>query len=68
MSLAVGAPGAYTLVIKPTARVLAALRRGRVLEVTVSTRFSNRAGGPPVTRAKSVRVTLTRPKRKRARR
>ena len=40
MSLAVGAPGAYTLVIKPTARVLAALRRGRVLEVTVSTRFS----------------------------
>jgi hypothetical protein len=53
--------GTYAIVIKPTKRVLAALKKGKKLNVTVSVTFQNRAGGAAVTHAQSVLVKLKRP-------
>jgi hypothetical protein len=57
-SLAVPVAGTYTIVIKPTTRVLTALRRGKQLAVTLSITFQARSGGTPVTRIQSVVVRL----------
>lgn len=63
-SLTISAAGTYTLVIKPSQRVLAALRKGKKVSVTLSTTFQNRAGGAPVTHVQSVVVKLKKPARK----
>jgi hypothetical protein len=57
-SLIAPSAGRYTLKISPAARVLAALRKGRSVFVTISVTFQNRAGGAPVTHAQRVLVKL----------
>jgi hypothetical protein len=42
--------GIYRIVMTPTWRVLAALKKGRKLDVTLTTTFQDRFGGAPVTR------------------
>ncbi len=60
-SLTISAAGTYTIVIKPSKRVLAALRKGKGVDVTLSTTFQNRAGGSPVTHVQSVLVRIKTP-------
>ena len=50
--------GTYTLVIKPTRRVLEALKRGHALDVTLTTTFQARVGGAPVRHVRTVLVKL----------
>jgi len=57
-TLAIPAPGTYSIVISPTSRALKALKAGKKLDVLISTTFQNRAGGLPVTHVQSVFVKL----------
>jgi hypothetical protein len=57
-SLTSSTPGTYRLVIKPSKRVLAALRRGEHLHVTLTVTFEGRSGGAPVTHLVSVLAKL----------
>jgi hypothetical protein len=55
-------PGTYTIIIKPTARVLKALKAGKRLSVTVSTTFQNAKGGASVTHIQSVTAKIKKSK------
>jgi hypothetical protein len=63
-SITIPTPGTYAIVIKPTPRVLKALKAGKRLNVTVSTTFQNAAGGLPVTHVQSVFAKIKKKKPK----
>jgi Carboxypeptidase regulatory-like domain len=63
-TLPVYLPGTYTITIKPTARVLKALKAGKRLSVTVSITFQNAKGGAPVTHSQTVTAKIKRPHHK----
>jgi hypothetical protein len=46
--------GTYAIVLKPTSKVLKALKSGKKLLVTVTTTFHNAAGGTPVSHVQTV--------------
>ncbi len=58
-TLTIPTAGTYSIVIKPTSKVLKALTAGKKLLVVVSTTFQNHAGGTPVTHVQDVFVKLT---------
>ena len=60
-ALNVSAAGVYKLVIKPTKRVLAALRRGRKPRVTVSVVFQPIPSGPRLTFAQTLTARIRKP-------
>jgi hypothetical protein len=63
-SLTVPSLGTYTLTLSPASRVLAALKKGKKLFVSISVTFRSRAGGAPVTHTQSVLVKLKRARHK----
>jgi hypothetical protein len=60
-TLTASAAGTYTIAIRPSQRVLAALRHGKKLHVTVSVTFRYRAGGARITHLDSVLVRIKKP-------
>jgi hypothetical protein len=56
--------GTYAIVIKPTSRVLKALKAGKKLLVTVTTTFHNAAGGTHVSHVQTVLDKVKKPKKK----
>jgi hypothetical protein len=63
-SLTAPAAGTYTITISPNSRILAALKKGKKVFVTISVTFQSRAGGVPVTHTQSALVKLRKPRRK----
>jgi hypothetical protein len=64
-SLTSSTPGIYRIVVSPVGRVLAALKKGKNLDVTVSATFQGRAGGAPITHLAHALVRMKHPKHRR---
>lgn len=62
-TLVIPAAGTYSIVLRPTTRVLEALKTGKTLDVVVSTTFQNRAGGTPVTHVQGIVVRIKKPRK-----